>query len=68
MLFRSPDGSLDPNYDSLTGELKEGREKHEKSSIPNHGDVYATALQLSGIDPKGKGKNQRPPMTFIKRA
>ena len=60
-----PDGSLDPNYDPQTGELKPGREKHPKSFIPNHGDVYATALALSGIDPRGKGRNERPPLNFI---
>jgi Protein of unknown function (DUF1501) len=62
-----PDGSLDPNYDPLTGELKPGRKPHPDSFIPNHGDVYATALDLSGIDPKGRGRNDRPAMKFIKR-
>ena len=62
------DGSLDPNYDPLTGELLPDREKHPESFIPNHGDVYATALHLSDIDPKGRGRNTRPPMKFIKRA
>ena len=62
------DGGLDPNYDPQTGELKPGREKHRDSFIPNHGDVYATALHLSDINPKGRGRNQRPPLTFIKKA
>ncbi len=62
-----PDGSLDPNYDPVTGKLREGRKAHEKSFIPNHGDVYATALALSGIDPKGKGRNERPAMSFVVR-
>jgi hypothetical protein len=63
-----PDGSLDPNYDAVTGELKKDRQKHPKSSIPNHGDVYSTALYLNDIDPKGRGRNERGPMTFIKRS
>ena len=62
-----PDGSLDPNYDPVTGKLREGCKAHEKSFIPNHGDVYATALALSGIDPKGKGRNERPAMSFVVR-
>jgi hypothetical protein len=60
-----PDGSLDPNYDPTTGELLKDRSKHPESTIPNHGDVYSTALRLSGIDPQGKGRNQRPPLSFI---
>ena len=62
-----PDGSMDPNYCQLTGELIPGCEKHPRSFIPNHGDVYATALLLSGIDPSGKGRNQRPALNFIPR-
>ncbi|MBU6401114.1 MAG: DUF1501 domain-containing protein, partial [Verrucomicrobia bacterium] len=60
-----PDGSLDPNYDPVTGQLRPDRKKDPHSSIPNHGDVYATALYLSGIDPKGHGRNQRGPLKFI---
>lgn len=60
-----PDGSLDPHYDPVTGKLREGQQQHPESFIPNHGDVYATALRLSGIDPNGKGRNERPPMDFI---
>ena len=60
-----PDGSLDPNYDSVSGELLPDRQQHPKSFIPNHGDVYATALRLSGINPAGKGRNERPPLEFI---
>jgi hypothetical protein len=63
-----PDGGLDPNYNAQPGNLKKGRDKHRDSFIPNHGDVYATALYLSDIDPKGRGRNQRPPLTFIKKA
>jgi len=62
-----PDGSLDPAYDPVTGVLKDGASKSPKSSIPDHGDVYATALDLSGINPKGKGRNERAPLTYIKK-
>ncbi len=62
-----PDGSLDPAYDTTTGQLVKGQKKNPRSFIPNHGDVYATALLASGIDPKGKGRNQRPAMKFIVR-
>ncbi len=60
-----PDGSLDPNYDPKSGELRPGKKAHPKSFIPNHGDVYATALALTGLDPKGRGRNERPAMEFI---
>jgi hypothetical protein len=63
-----PDGALDPNYDPTTGELLDGRQKHPKSWIPNHGDVYATALRLAGVDPKGKGRNDRGPLAFIAKS
>lgn len=63
-----PDGSLDPAYDERTGELQKDKKKDEKSFVPNHGDVYSTALHLSGLDPKGRGRNTRPPLKFIKRA
>lgn len=63
-----PDGGLDPNYDPISGRLRHLKSKaHPQSFIPNHGDVYATALALSGIDPKGKGRNERKPMSFIIR-
>jgi hypothetical protein len=63
-----PDGSMDPAYDPVTGVLKKDAQKNPKSTVPNHGDVYSTALQLSDIDPKGKGRNDRPAMTYIKKA
>jgi len=63
-----PDGSMDPAYDAKTGVLIEGRKKNEKSVIPNHGDVYATALHLCDINPEGRGKNRRAPLRYIKRA
>lgn len=62
-----PDGSLDPAYDVVTGELKPDHQPSPRSFIPNHGDVYATALLLSGINPQGKGLNERPPMKFVVR-
>ena len=63
-----PDGSLDPAYDPVSGELKPGYDTSPKSFIPGHGDVYATALQLSDINPEGVGRNKRPPLRFIKNA
>jgi hypothetical protein len=63
-----PDGSMDPAFDPNTGELKPGARKSETSFLPNHGDVYATALYLSGLDPKGRGRNDRPPLRFIGKA
>ena len=63
-----PDGTLDPAYDPKTGELLKERKKSPKSWIPDHGDIYATALYLGGIDPKGKGRNERGPLAFLKRA
>lgn len=63
-----PDGTLDPAYDPVTGELKPNFQKSKQSSIPNHGDVYATALYLADIDPKGRGRNDRPPLRYFKKA
>ena len=60
-----PDGNLDPNFDPETGNLLPDREKSPESFIPNHGDVYATALALSGLNPKGRGRNERPEMQFV---
>jgi hypothetical protein len=62
-----PNGMLDPAFHPLTGELIPGREKNPHSWIPNHGDVYATALYLAGIDPKGRGRNDRGPLPFVRR-
>ena len=31
------------------------------------GNVYATALELTGLNPAGKGKNTKPSMSFIKK-
>ncbi|HZP82396.1 MAG TPA: hypothetical protein VFB21_12215 [Chthonomonadaceae bacterium] len=63
-----PDGSLDPAYHPVTGELKPGCQQSPQSSLPNHGDVYATALYLADIDPKGRGRNDRGPLRYIKKA
>ena len=62
-----PDGSLDPHFNPVSGKLLPDKKQHPKSSIPNHGSVYATALRLSGIDPKGKGRNERGPLEYILR-
>ena len=62
------DGALDPAYDPTSGKLRADHEKNPQSFIPGHGDVYATALHLSGINPKGIGRNKRPPLRFIERA
>ncbi|MCW5935515.1 MAG: hypothetical protein KIT45_14645 [Fimbriimonadia bacterium] len=62
-----PDGSMDPAYDPRLGDVREGKKPAKEGFVPNHGHVYATALYLSGIDPKGKGRNQAPPLKFIHR-
>lgn len=62
-----PNGALDPAYHPVTGEQIAGREKNPQSRVPNHGDVYATALHLSGVDPRGRGRNDRGPLRFVGR-
>jgi hypothetical protein len=63
-----PDGTMDPAYDPVTGEVLPGRTPSEKASIPNHGDVYATALYLCDIPKKAQtGRNNRDPLTYIKK-
>ena len=62
-----PDGTMDQNYD-MSGKLKKDRKKDPKSIIPGHGEIYATALHLSGINPKGRGRNDRDPLNFVKRS
>ncbi|QSQ22440.1 DUF1501 domain-containing protein [Pyxidicoccus parkwayensis] len=67
-----PDGTLDPAYDPDTGLLIPGRTKSTSSFVSDSGHVYSTALYLSGLDPAalkaaGKGRNDRPPLKFIKR-
>jgi hypothetical protein len=58
---------MDPAYDPVSGEIRPGAQKDPRSLIPNHGDVVATALHLSDINPKGKGRNERGPLAYIKR-
>jgi hypothetical protein len=65
-----PDGTLDPAFDPMTGQLKSGQTQSANSFLSDAGSVYSTALYLSGLDPAallaaGKGKNVRAPMTFI---
>jgi hypothetical protein len=67
-----PDGTLDPAYDPDTGLLVSGRTKSPNSFITDAGHVYSTALYLSGLNPatlkaEGKGRNDRAPLTFIKK-
>lgn len=67
-----PDGTLDPAYDPDTGRLISGRTKSPGSFITDSGHVYSTALYLSGLNPAalkaaGKGRNDRPPLAFIKK-
>ncbi|MDY7226812.1 hypothetical protein [Hyalangium rubrum] len=67
-----PDGTLDPAYSPDTGLLLSGRTKNANSFITDAGHVYSTALYLSGLDPvalrtAGKGRNDRAPLTFIKK-
>lgn len=60
-----PDGTLDPAYNPVTGVLTGTRSP--SSVVPNAGHVYATALDLCGINPTGKGKNSMPALSFIKK-
>ncbi len=60
------DGTMDTAFHPVTGVQIPGRTP-SGSWLPDHGDVYATALALSGINPKGHGRNERPPMTYIMR-
>ena len=67
-----PDGTLDPAYDSTTGMPIAGRTPNVNSVISDAGHIYSTALYLSGLDPasllaQSKGRNNRPPLTFIKK-
>jgi hypothetical protein len=60
-----PDGSLDPAYDVITGKLKDGLRKNDKSYIPDHGEIISTALALSGINPTGIGRNEGKVLPFV---
>lgn len=64
-----PDGTMDPAFDPGTGEPVPGRTPSKDAQIPNHGDVYATALSLADIPKRDqKGRNDRAPLTYIKKA
>jgi hypothetical protein len=64
-----PDGTMDPAYDPVTGDLIAGRTPSPKGAIPNHGDVYATALYLCDIPKKEQtGRNDRQPLPYIKKS
>ena len=52
-------------FDPVTGIPRAGQTP--TGEVPTAGDVYATALHLSGVDPTGKGRNTRPAMTFVKK-
>jgi len=63
-----PDGTLDPAYDADTGVLKSGSTKNPNSLVTDAGNVYATALDLSGISKANqKGKNNGTPLAFVKK-
>jgi len=57
------DGSFDPAFDPTTG-LQNGT---QSGFVPDAGHVYATALHLAGVDPAGRGRNERPPLRFVAR-
>ena len=58
-------GELDPRYDSL-GNFKEGYSEQSPGHIvANHGNTYATALKLCGINPKGVGRNELSYLPFV---
>lgn len=61
-----PDGTLDPAYNPATGILT--GTKSPNSFVPNAGHVYATALDIAGVNPTGKGRNSAPSMGFLKKA
>ena len=46
--------------------------KSPTSAVTDCGHVYSTALMLTGLDPvalkaAGKGRNNRPPLSYIKK-
>jgi hypothetical protein len=59
-------GDFDPAFDAVTGLQRQGQT--QTGFIPDAGHLYATALQLAGVDPVGKGRNNRPPLTFVQRS
>lgn len=65
-------GAFDPAYNATTGVLNSGMTRSPSSVVADAGHVYSTALHLSGLDPDalrsaGKGRNNRPPLTFVKK-
>jgi hypothetical protein len=60
-----PDGTLDPAFDPNTG-VQNGTQS-SSSFVADAGHIYATALQLGGVDPTGKGRNTSPAMTFVQK-
>ncbi len=69
-----PDGTLDPAFDPVSGNLKPGATKSAQSFVTNAGHVWATALSLCGLTPGNLrdkngvkvGRNTEPPLSFIK--
>lgn len=57
------DGTLDPAFDPETGLQRSGQT--QTGIVTDAGHVYATALLLSDVEPSGKGRNERPPLSFI---
>jgi hypothetical protein len=67
------DGTLDPAFDPVTGDLLPGQNPSTSGAVTDCGSVYATSLYLADLDPvdlkrQGKGKNESPPLTFVKKA
>ncbi len=58
-------GALDPAYNPVTGVLN--GTKAAGSGVTDPGHIYSTALYLTGINPAGKGRNNRPPLAFVKK-
>ncbi len=59
------DGSFDPAYDPVTGLQRSGTTP--TGFIPDAGHLYATALHVAGVDPAGRGRNDKQPLSFVKR-
>jgi hypothetical protein len=57
------DGTLDPAFDPVTG-VQRGT---PTGFVPDAGHVYATALRLAGVDPTGRGRNDKTPLAFVAR-
>jgi len=59
------DGTLDPAFDATTGTKRSGQ--NQTGFVADPGHIYSTALLLGGVDPANKGRNTRPPLTFVKK-